>query len=73
MELLNYYYVPNLSQNITYHSCLYGHKFFSEDNGCSISKNDNFHASVPIVNGLFSLNLDDVHVLFMLNSFVLMI
>ena len=42
-------------------SCLMkdGYSFASENNGCVISKNNMFVASVSIKNGLFVLNLDD--------------
>ena len=36
-----------------------GYSFASENNGCSISKNNMFVAFASIVNGLFVLNLDD--------------
>ena len=36
-----------------------GYSFASENNGCSISKNNMFVAFASIVSGLFVLNLDD--------------
>jgi hypothetical protein len=61
IELNNCYFVPSLSRNVISPSCLMmdGYSFVSENNGCVISKNDMFVASVPIKNGLFVLNLDD--------------
>jgi hypothetical protein len=61
MELNNCYFVPSLSRNIISPSYLMvdGYSFASENNGCVISKNDMFVASMPIKNGLFVLNLDD--------------
>ena len=60
LELNNCYYVPSLSRNIISSSCLLrdGYRFVIEDNGCSMFKNEMFHAYMPVMNGLFILNLD---------------
>src|SRR3954462_9101935 len=60
MELDNCYYVPSLSRNIIYASCLMrqGYKFIIKYNGCSLYLNNMFYGLAPVVNGLFILNLE---------------
>ena len=60
INLNNCYLVPALSMNIVSGSCLMqsGHSFKSENNGCSIYKNDIFYGHAPMLNGLFLLDLD---------------
>ena len=59
MELNNCYYIPALSRNIIFASCLMsqGYEFNLKDNGCLIFLNGMFHGYAPIVDGLFILNL----------------
>ena len=60
INLNNRYLVPALSMNIVSRSCLMqsGYSFKSENNGCSIYKNDIFYGHAPMLNGLFLLDLD---------------
>ena len=55
INLNNCYLVPALSMNIVFGSCLMqsGHSFKSENNGCSIYKNDIFYGHAPMLNGFF--------------------
>src|SRR3954462_11916891 len=60
LYLNNCYLVPALSMNIISGSCLLrdGYLFKSENNGCSIYMSNMFYTHVPLIDGLFLLNLD---------------
>src|SRR5215216_4117394 len=66
LDLNNCYLVPALSMNIISGSCLVrdGYSFKSENNGCSIYMSNIFYGHVPLMSGLFLLNLDssDTHI-----------
>ena len=66
LDLNNCYFVPALSMNIIYGSCLMrdGYSFKSENNGCSIYMSNIFYGHAPLLSGLFLLNLDssDTHI-----------
>src|SRR4051812_36373841 len=61
INLNNCYLVHVLSMNIVSESCLRrsGYSFESENNGCSIYMNDIFYGHVPVMNGLFLLDIDN--------------
>jgi hypothetical protein len=60
LELSNYYFVLALCKNTIsgYHILQDGYSFKSENNGCSIYMNNIFYGHVPIVDGLFIMNLE---------------
>ena len=55
LDLNNCYFVPALSMNIIFGSCLMrdGYSFMSENNGCSIYMSNIFYGHAPLKSGLF--------------------
>nr|AAS01945.1 putative polyprotein [Oryza sativa Japonica Group] len=60
LELNNCYCIRALCKNVISASCLQaeGYGFRSVDNGCSVYYNDIFYFHVPMMNGLYIVNLD---------------
>ena len=61
LELYNCYYVPVMSRNIIYISCLemVGFSFIIKNNTCSIYYGDIFYGDAHLSNGLYILNHDN--------------
>ena len=70
VELNSFYYVPSLSKNIISASCLLmeGYEFSIKGKGCNMMMKDMFYACMPVVNGLFILNLDDRENVYNINA-----
>ena len=66
LDVNNYYFVPALSMNIIFGSCVMRdrYSFKSENNGCSIYMSNIFYGHAPLMSGLFLLNLysSDTHI-----------
>lgn len=59
IQLENFYYVPAISRNIIFVSCLekFGFSFIIKNNCCSIYLNDVLYATAQMNNGLYVLDL----------------
>jgi hypothetical protein len=70
LELSNCYFVPALCKNIIsgYHILQDGYSFKSENNGCSIYMNNIFYGHMPIIDGLFIMNIKSERNVYNINA-----